>query len=134
MSIGAVAERFGLPTHVLRHWEDMGLLDPARDGNGRRRYTYRHLLRVAMILRAKEGGLSLESIQHMVTTRDPAARREALLQQQAALSNRIERLQESLYLVQCALDCDHEDIATCPHFQQRVADKLRTGATATRCA
>ncbi|WP_301184415.1 MerR family DNA-binding transcriptional regulator [Streptomyces sp. 6-11-2] len=39
MSIGAVAERFGLPTHVLRHWEAMGLLAPAaaaRPRTGRR--------------------------------------------------------------------------------------------------
>jgi DNA-binding transcriptional MerR regulator len=38
MSIGALAARFGLATHVLRHWESMGLLHPVRDAGGRRRY------------------------------------------------------------------------------------------------
>ncbi|WP_416071592.1 MerR family transcriptional regulator [Streptomyces sp. ME02-8801-2C] len=31
MSIGALAARFGLATHVLRHGESMGLLHPVRD-------------------------------------------------------------------------------------------------------
>jgi DNA-binding transcriptional MerR regulator len=54
--IGAVSERFGLATHVLRHWEAMGLLTPARDAAGRRRYKTADLTRVAVILRAKEAG------------------------------------------------------------------------------
>ena len=37
-SIGEAAARFGLDTHVLRYWEDEGLLRPVRDGAGRRRY------------------------------------------------------------------------------------------------
>jgi MerR family copper efflux transcriptional regulator len=48
-SIGEVAARFGLPTHVLRHWEAEGLLTPARAG-GRRRYTDADLYRVAAIV------------------------------------------------------------------------------------
>ena len=38
-SVGELAERVGLATHVLRHWEDVGLLSPVRDGSGYRRYT-----------------------------------------------------------------------------------------------
>lgn len=30
MHIGEIAGHFGLPTHVLRHWETIGLLSPAR--------------------------------------------------------------------------------------------------------
>lgn len=55
-SIGEVAARFGLPTHVLRHWEAEGLLTPARAGD-RRRYTDADLYRVAAILISKGGGL-----------------------------------------------------------------------------
>jgi MerR family copper efflux transcriptional regulator len=39
VAIGDLAARFGLATHVLRHWEEMGLLRPARTSAGRRRYT-----------------------------------------------------------------------------------------------
>ena len=31
-SIGELAERFGLETHVLRHWESEGLLEPEAPG------------------------------------------------------------------------------------------------------
>lgn len=62
MSIGELAERFGLATHVLRHWEDVGPLRPARRVNGRRRSTPEHLTRVALILRGKDAGFSLERI------------------------------------------------------------------------
>ncbi|WP_340688600.1 MerR family DNA-binding transcriptional regulator [Amycolatopsis coloradensis] len=35
LSVGEVAERFGLATHVLRHWESVGLLKPARAAGSR---------------------------------------------------------------------------------------------------
>src|SRR5690242_4166048 len=74
MGIGAVAARFGLATHVLRHWESVGLLSPERVGD-RRRYGPDDLYRVAVILRAKEAGLALEDIRRFIAARDPAARR-----------------------------------------------------------
>ena len=43
MTIGELAARFGLATHVLRHWEAMGLLTPAARVNGRRRYRQEHV-------------------------------------------------------------------------------------------
>ena len=61
-SVGEVAERFDLPTNVLRHWEAVGLLAPARDGAGRRRYSRDDVGRVAVILRSKSAGMSLEQI------------------------------------------------------------------------
>ena len=61
-SVGELAERFGLETHVLRYWEDVGLLAPARDGAGRRRYGSDDVVRVATILSSKVAGMSLEQI------------------------------------------------------------------------
>jgi hypothetical protein len=34
MTIGELAARFGLATHVLRHWEAMGLLTPVASSRG----------------------------------------------------------------------------------------------------
>jgi DNA-binding transcriptional MerR regulator len=65
-TIGELAERFDLPTHVLRHWEDMGLLAPARDSAGRRRYVEADLYRVAVILSSKAAGMSLEQVRNLV--------------------------------------------------------------------
>src|SRR5882724_2492697 len=88
LSVGEVAEQVGLATHVLRHWESMGLFSPARAGD-RRRYRRGDLYKVAVILRAKEAGLSLEAIRQMVTTHDPAARTTILRSHQEDLTRRI---------------------------------------------
>ncbi|MFI9115103.1 MerR family transcriptional regulator [Streptomyces venezuelae] len=126
MVIGALAERFGLATHVLRHWETMGLLTPARDAAGRRRYRITDLTRVAAILRAKDAGLSLDTIRSLTTTADAVQRRNILRAEAEALRSRIAAAQASLDLIECALGCDHEDVTQCAHFQQAVTDRIGT--------
>ncbi|MCX2181302.1 MerR family transcriptional regulator [Streptomyces sp. SKN60] len=128
LPIGALAERFGIATHVLRHWESMGLLSPDRDGNGRRRYGHDDVVRTAMILRAKEAGLGLEEIRAMMATRDSDGRRQILFDRRASLRDIITKAQAQLALVECAMECDHDNIATCPEFQRVIA--LRTAGTA----
>ena len=85
MSIGDIAERFGVPAHVLRHWESMGLLAPSRAEGQRRRYGPDDLYRVAVILRGKEAGFSLDDIREMMSTRDAAARRDVLVRRRSDL-------------------------------------------------
>ncbi|WP_415504468.1 helix-turn-helix domain-containing protein [Actinomyces slackii] len=63
--IGAAAAELGVSVHVLRHWEDVGVLVPARDALGRRRYGDADLRgderdREALL---REHGRSLESAQ-----------------------------------------------------------------------
>jgi DNA-binding transcriptional MerR regulator len=128
MSIGALAGHFGLATHVLRHWESMGLLTPARDAAGRRRYGPADLTRVALILSAKEAGLSLESIATLMTAADPAKRRDVLREEAAALRSRIAAAQASLDLIEGALQCDHEDFTRCPNFARMLAERIGAGA------
>jgi MerR family copper efflux transcriptional regulator len=124
LTVGEVAERFGLATHVLRHWESLGLLSPARTTGDRRRYTTRDVYRVAVILRAKEAGLALDDIRELITAEDPATRNDILRRHHADLVQRIAAARASLALIECALDCDHEDIADCAHFQAAVADRI----------
>lgn len=124
LSIGEAAERFGLATHVLRHWETIGLLDPGRDENDRRIYSPGDLYRIAVILRAKEAGLGLDRVRDMLTTRNPAARRELLRRQRADLMRRIAEAEASLALIECALDCDHEDFTQCTEFQATMAARI----------
>jgi MerR family copper efflux transcriptional regulator len=124
MSIGEAAGRFGLATHVLRHWESMGLLAPTRIDGDRRCYTTADLYRIAVILRAKEAGMELVEIRDMLAARDPAQRRAILRRRRAELAQRIEALQASLALVDCALNCDHNDFTTCERFQQYIADRM----------
>lgn len=130
MSIGEVAKRFGLATHVLRHWESVGLLSPARVVAGRRRYSEDHLYRVAVILRAKEAGFSLDDIREMTAAHSPDERTRILRRHRIELARRIARAQASLELIDCALTCDHEDFTSCPHFQSTVAARIGIDAPA----
>jgi MerR family copper efflux transcriptional regulator len=125
LSIGEVAERFDLATHVLRHWESVGLLAPARAEGSRRRYGLSDLYRVAIVLSAKEAGFGLEDIRGMITAQEPGARRKILRQHRAELARRIAEAQNSLDLIDSALDCEYNDIATCPRFRSMLADRVK---------
>ncbi|KAA9150720.1 MerR family transcriptional regulator [Amycolatopsis acidicola] len=104
LAIGEVAARFGLPTHVLRHWESVGLLAPARDG-GQRRYSHDELVRVALILMGKRVGLSLRQVRALVENRDAAEEAALLRAQVEALDRRIAEAREAKALLEHALEC-----------------------------
>lgn len=130
MTIGEIAGRFGLATHVLRHWESAGLLAPARVVAGRRRYRSADLYRVATILRAKEAGLSLEQIRDLLHAVGSGRRREILLRHRDDLVARIDALRDALQFVEGGLACEHDDFTACPHYQETV--RARIGARAGR--
>lgn len=123
MAIGELADRFGLATHVLRHWESMGLLAPARDAGGRRRYGPADLDRVALILMAKEAGLGLDSVRELFSTGDPMDHADLLRSHVAELEHRIERAQAARELIQHALDCPIP-FRECPHARARIAARI----------
>lgn len=123
-SIGQLASRFGLATHVLRHWEEMELLAPARRVAGRRVYGQQHVTRVAEILLGKDAGFSLEQLRELFTASDRAGRREVLRGQLAQVRGRIARLTLAQTLLEHALRCRHPDYQSCPHFQAMVAARL----------
>ncbi|NKY52453.1 MerR family transcriptional regulator [Nocardia vermiculata] len=126
-SIGEVAAQFGLPTHVLRHWEAQGLLAPARVGD-RRRYADADVYRVAAILISKEAGFGLADIRTMLTVRSAPARHEAMARHREKLLARIARAQAALDMLEGGLECTHDDITTCPHFRGLLTDRLQQAA------
>ncbi|WP_435771585.1 MerR family transcriptional regulator [Nocardioides sp. SYSU DS0651] len=120
-SVGDLASRFDLETHVLRYWEDMGLLSPERDAAGRRVYGEDDAYRVASILTSKAAGMTLEQIRTMIdATADD--RRAALRAHLAELDRRQEEIERSRHMTEHALECRAHDITTCPGFQAHVAD------------
>jgi len=64
--IGDVARETGIAAHVLRHWEDEGILKPARDSLGHRRYRPEDLSRATAVRRAQEAGFTLEQIRRFI--------------------------------------------------------------------
>ncbi|MEU5780882.1 MerR family transcriptional regulator [Micromonospora lupini] len=128
MTIGEVADHFGLPAHVLRHWESVGLLSPARVTGGRRRYTRDDLYRVASILRAKQAGLPLPDIRAFLAAHDPAARKDVLRRNHSALQARMAALRSALDLLEAGLNCTHDDISTCPNYRSHLAALVDVGS------
>ena len=129
LSIGEMAGRFGLETHVLRHWEDVGLLKPARDSADRRRYDEDDLVRIAVIMRSKAAGMSLDQIVVMLDA-GSADRHRVLEEHIADLDRRMDEMRRSREMTEHALRCRAHDIATCPRFSAIVED-LVTGQRGT---
>jgi len=127
-TIGEVAGRFGLATHVLRHWEEVNLLAPERDAAGRRRYRDGDVVRVAVILRSKAAGMSLEQI-HALLDGQVADRHEVLDAHVRDLDRRMAEMERSREMTLHALRCRAHDIATCPRFEAGVADILAGSGT-----
>lgn len=123
-SIGETAARFGLATHVLRHWEDAGLLHPHRDSADRRLYSDDDLVRIAVILRSKASGMTLQQIEVLLDD-DRGPERHAVLQEHIAdLDRRMREMQLSREMTVHAFECKAHDITTCPHFRSMISDVL----------
>jgi len=71
-SISDLAKEFDLTTRAIRFYEDMGLLQPQREGPGGRSrvYTARDRTRLKLTLRAKRLGLSLTEAREIIDTYD----------------------------------------------------------------
>lgn len=122
-SVGEVAERFDLPTNVLRHWEAVGLLNPERDAAGRRRYGEGEVVRIAVIQRSKRAGMTLEQIGVLLDD-GSSGRHEVLHAHLDDLDERMREMQRSREMTVHALQCRAHDITTCPRFRAGVADVL----------
>ena len=123
LSIGEVAARFDLATHVLRYWEDEGLLAPRRDVSGYRRYGPDEVVRIAVILRNQVAGMTLEQIAALLDA-DRPGRRAVLEAHLRALDERERELERSRMMTEHALRCEAHDIAACPRFSAMVADVI----------
>jgi MerR family copper efflux transcriptional regulator len=123
LTIGQLAARFGLATHVLRHWEDVGLIEPAERVNGRRRYRPWHAARVATILIAKDAGFRLDQIRAFLDAPNGPVRKELLRRHRDDLNRRLAAIEASREIVQHGIDCPAEDFTRCPNFMRIVGEK-----------
>jgi MerR family transcriptional regulator, copper efflux regulator len=123
LTIGELAGRFGLPTHVLRHWESMGLLAPVRDGGGQRRYSRADLARVAMILMGKEAGLGLRELSVLLAAANPMDHADLLRRHISELEHRITQAQAAKDLIEHALSCPLS-FDQCPHAREQILTRI----------
>jgi len=127
LSIGSTAARFGIATHVLRYWEDEGLLAPERDGSGYRRYGPDDLVRIAVILRNQLAGMTLDQIAALLDA-DRPGRRSVLQEHLRSLDERERELARSRAMTEHALRCEAHDIVACPRFARMVDDVVHGAA------
>jgi DNA-binding transcriptional MerR regulator len=64
-SITELAQEFDVTPRAIRFYEDVGLLEPAREGRNRV-YTQRDRTRLKLTLRGKRLGLSLQEVKQLV--------------------------------------------------------------------
>lgn len=68
LTIGALAERTGVPHSALRFYEDRGLIHAERSSGGQRRYPRDVIRRVSFIRIAQQVGLSLDEIREAMAS------------------------------------------------------------------
>ena len=106
-TISDLAKEFDLTTRAMRFYEDMGLLQPQREGAGGRNrvYTARDRTRLKLTLRAKRLGLSLVEAKEIIdsydTPRDTAPQLRKFL---AILTDHRKKLESQLLDLQANLD------------------------------
>ena len=106
-TISDLAKEFELTTRAMRFYEDMGLLQPQREGPGGRNrvYSARDRTRLKLTLRAKRLGLSLNEAREIIDSyespRDTAPQLRKFL---AVLADHREKLQAQLLDLQANLD------------------------------
>ncbi len=66
LTIGAVAERTGLAVSAIRHYEEMGLVNPGRNAGGQRRYHLADLRRLSFVMVAQRCGFTLPEIAQVL--------------------------------------------------------------------
>lgn len=74
LSIGEVAHATGVTRRMLRHWEDVGLLEPAAvdEHTGYRRYAHSQVGRVRAIAALRAVGFGLEAIKDLLGPGSPS--------------------------------------------------------------
>ena len=126
LTIGELARRTGAAPSALRYYEEIGLLAPPVRVSGQRRYGPDAVGVVGAVLFLADVGFTLAEIEQLMAARatDPSSWRELARRKLAELDERIAEAQAARVAVEHALACPHEDIVTCPNFQEVVRLRL----------
>jgi DNA-binding transcriptional MerR regulator len=126
LTIGELARRTGAAPSALRYYEELGLLAPRARVSGQRRYGSDAVAVVGAVLFLADVGFTLAEIAQLTAARStsPQSWRELARRKLAQLDERIAEAQAARVAVEHALACPHDDIVTCPNFQEVVRLRL----------
>lgn len=111
LTIGAVAERSGVPRSTLRYYDEIGLLPPATRVAGQRRYSEASLRRLRTIAHCREAGLTLEDIREVLDS--PGDWQTVVRTRLTEHRRRIDDLRRAERLLEAALACACERPEAC---------------------
>ena len=128
MTIGQLAGETGVPTSTIRFWERKGLLTPDHRRSGQRRYTAGAVRSVAMLRLLQEVGLTLADIRRFREERavTPRSWHRLVAEKLTDVERQIAALEHARDLLSHASTCHHDDLLTCPGFQDWFAGYLAT--------
>jgi MerR family transcriptional regulator, copper efflux regulator len=112
--VGRAAAELGIETHVLRHWEDVGVLVPLRTQSGHRRYDDELLTRARLIRLCQRAGLSLADIRALYAA-DRPARIGIVEGNRERIVLTIAKLERAEQFLAHVLNCVHPMVSECPH-------------------
>jgi DNA-binding transcriptional MerR regulator len=123
-TVGELARATGLSPRVLRHWDQIGLVTPARTSTGHRRYGPAEVTRLYRALALRQAGFRLTRIAGLLDAEDPdpaatlrahLAELEADLQRRTVLRDRLAAALEA---------CDEPSADVAPDASPRGSELL----------
>ena len=113
MSVGVAAAAVGVESHVLRHWEDVGVLVPDRTSTGHRRYSDEHVTCAKIIRLCQGAGLTLADIRELGGA-DRSAQVALIARSQDRIRAELAGLRRADAYLSHVLQCVHPLLSECP--------------------
>jgi Cu(I)-responsive transcriptional regulator len=132
MNIGDASKRSSLPSKTIRYYEEIGLVTPARSGNGYRDYSDGDVQRLAFLQRARSLGFTIEECRELLSLYDDRNRASADVKEITRLKiEEIDRKIDELMSLKATLHklmsaCHGDDRPDCPIIDD-LAGQHRTG-------
>ena len=102
LTVGDVAQRFGVTIRTLHHYDDIGLLTPSRRGaSGYRLYTAADLTRLSQIIVYRRLELPLDEIAQLLADGDNVSH---LIRQRERVMSRLEEMRDLVEAIDQALE------------------------------
>ncbi|MFH8491275.1 MerR family transcriptional regulator [Streptomyces longisporoflavus] len=126
--IGDAAALLGVATHVLRHWEDIGLLTPRRLPSGHRVYDDQAIGQARLIQICQRAGLSLAEIGQLAAG-ERGDRIGLVNAKRTRIAEHITNLELADRFLAHLVRCIHPVISDCPECSALVERGSRSAIT-----
>jgi MerR family transcriptional regulator, copper efflux regulator len=131
MRISLAADLVGVPAHVLRHWEDEGVLAPSRQNGNQRDFTDQHVNEARIIHRLRQAGIGLAEIRELRSA--PAGHRSARLTASAErMAAEANRLDAAATFLRHTAECVHPVVDECRQCRDYAIAEEATSPRPTR--